>query len=506
MAKELEIIQTQFNAGMFNDPRNIVAGGCKFCVGFDIFTDPRRLIPFRDSESGDSSAATHEISNFCVAKGTSGVYRFFGLGLAAGAAQVYSKDLSTGGSHDFGDANWITYSKSTGSFAPDMRTFVYYETAGFIYGLNASGNFYAYDPAASVNWNDSVHTLSFTNCAQGLVHSKDDVYYQPYDNKIASNNNGTWNDTALTLPARFKITSITEDGNYLAIAVIPLSGVGHSRTFLWDRDSSLATLSETIDWGEGNLMALGELDGYLLGITLIGNSSTVFNSRIVFSYYSDTEGAVPFLTLVGDTNLSATLLSTIQKSNGRLLFGMSISLGGTIREGVWAIGRTSTGFGISLERLPNNDTPIGIGGLLITFIKVGDYVFTSYIAASDGNYHMSKTNDQNSYTATSYYETFIYNNGDSSIQKKPVGVTVMTEPMPASGEVAMLYKEDAATSFTEIFTNGDDGAISHSAVNIEADDTEIPEAKEISFRIESTNGTVITGFSYEPDILDSRLY
>ncbi|GAH30408.1 unnamed protein product, partial [marine sediment metagenome] len=82
------------------------------------------------------------------------------------------------------------------------------------------------------------------------------------------------------------ITSICEFGNYLAIGAAPLSGLGGSVVYLWDRDSSLTTLSEIIDFGEGNLRVLEEIDGVLIGISSVGGTSDRFDDKAVFRLVS----------------------------------------------------------------------------------------------------------------------------------------------------------------------------------------------------------------------------
>jgi len=297
------------------------------------------------------------------------------------------------------------------------------------------------------------------------------------------------------------ITSICEYGNYLAIACSPLDNVGKSVVYLWDRDASLTTLSESVDWGDGSIKILEEIDGFLVGISIIGGTSTTFNDRIVFRYLSGNL-AIKFKEVTGTT--STSLLLAKQKINNRLYFMMKISLNGAVRAGVWSIGKSSSGFVLAEERTHINDTVL-TNGVLSNFFIVGDFTFISYVG-EDSNYALSKTNDASSYTATSIRETNIFNGGDISAKKRLIGVTVMTEALPTAGQVVLKYKKDEDTSYTTIFTEATDNSISHSAVNIESSGAFLPEYKEIQFRIESTGGAVITGLKFKYELLDKDFY
>lgn len=125
-------------------------------------------------------------------------------------------------------------------------------------------------------------------------------------------------------------------------------------------------------------------------------------------------------------------------------------------------------------------------------------------------FYLSKTNSSASYTATSIYESKIFNFGDSSKKKRLIGITVMTEPLPTAGQVVLKYQVDeniGTTIWTTIFTEATDNSISHSAINIESSGVALPPIfKEISFRIESTGGAVITGLKMGVEELDADIY
>ena len=119
-------------------------------------------------------------------------------------------------------------------------------------------------------------------------------------------------------------------GNNIAIAMAPLTGavVGQSRVFIWDRDTSVTTLSETIPWEEGQLQILEVIDGYLMGVSLSGNSTTRFNNRIIVRYLDGNNilgyRAEKLFELISSTTGSVSLPIAKQIIEGRLHFMMSI--------------------------------------------------------------------------------------------------------------------------------------------------------------------------------------
>lgn len=507
MGNIIETKINKFNGGMVNDPRDPTENTCRVVTNFDVLTNSYKMSPYRSSESGDSAASTSRKQNFCVALRTGTTYRLFGLGVVSGTAraEILMKDLTTGAATDLDDADWATPANNQSSAGTtSFNLFVYYKKVGRIFGAKAGTTIWVFDPASSAAFLEdgtgNSRSLTYTNIAQGLVHSKDDILYIPYDNKIAKNDNGTWSDTALTLPSHLYITSICEDGNNLVIACAPLSGVGDSVVFIWDRDSSLATLSDSINWGQETLKIIESVEGIIIGISLSGTNSTRFKDRIVFKYLS-ASNPITFQVFEGGT--STLLPIAKQKINDRLYFMMLVSLNGATREGVWSVGRNLSSFSIVHERTPNNNTAL-VGGDLYGFFLVGDFMFISYLSSS--TYALSKTDDTETYSASSIYESKIFNAGDSSLTKKLIGVTVMTEPMPTAGQIILSYRKDGATAWTEIFTEATDSSISRSAINIESSGDNLGEHKEVEFQIKSTGGAVVTGFSFKEEFINKRLY
>ena len=515
-----------FSLGITNELRDPDTRYASLLKNFDAHTYKHKLVPFRSSEDGDDAGNTSKKKNFAIALRTGTTHSLYALGVKSGAttAEVLYKDLTTGAANDLDDNAWAAtgaaakYQSSSG--ATDFNLFVYYRKVGRIFGAKAGTTIWVYDPAGTAdfleNGTGNSLTVTYTNIAQGLVHSKDDILYVPYDNKIAKNDNGTWTAVALTLPSHLKITSISEYGNSLAIACAPLSGIGESIVYLWNRDETTTVLSQSIPWGEGNLTILEEIEGFLVGISYVGTSAITFEQKAVFKYYAGSK-PITFKELVNETTFSTSSPNDIplakQKVNNYLYFSMKITLNGVIQHGVWKIGRTKSGtFSLVMDRTWNNDTVAVAADEVFSFILVGDFMFIAY---SDGGTHdVSKTDDTNLHAITSVYETVIINDGDASITKKLSGITVLHQALAANGSVVVKYKKDEETSFTTILTNTTLNSLRKSAINIESSGATLPTYKEITFRVESTaavagttgNIGVITGLKYKSETVDNDIY
>ncbi len=509
----------RFDGGITSIPRSVDSHFCQMVKNFDIHSDPGRLIPVRSTEVGDSNAtAATRVRNFCIGKLSATEYALYGLAKqsATDRLQVFYKQIQVNGDNSLEGPTWLNTSNNTSSTGTtgEFDLFIYYENRGLIYASRDARYIVAYDPDASSVWNDTELDLtSYSTIRQGLVHSKDDILYVPYDNKIAKNNAGSWTAAALTLPSHMKINSICEYGNYIAVAAANKSGFGNSIVYLWDRDTSLATLADSIDWGEGELVSIEVVDGILLGISNVGkagsssySSGPSFHQRIVFRYLEGGRAKF-FRELVSQqSNAYLTSIPKKYKADKFLYFPLFMTFpDGTSREGIWKVGRNrGEDFAISLHTTPNNDTATTSVSPFNGFIVVGDFVLMSY--TDSGTVTVRKTveitgnGSTDEYIATSQYDTIIFNDGDVRLKKKLKSVSIMTEYLPATAQVVVKYKIDNETSFTTILTHSTDNALHKTAINIESSGIALPEYKEITFRIESTGGAVITGFEYRSEI------
>lgn len=493
----LETIVNRFDGGMVNDGRTPLERVALVTRHFDIFTRANRLTPNVAPENGNASQTTQGIRQFIYYNN-----RLFGLGVTTVPPRIYYRD-------DFTGSTWSELNNgaaASGTFNPN----VFVEYKGNAYGWFSSADIWKADLAGSNAF--TAQDLAVTGTGvQGLVHSKDDILYMPYNTttggKIAKKNDSSWTAVALSLPQNMLITSICEYGNYLAIACAPRY-FGNSVVYLWDRDTSLTTLSESIDFGAGSLRVIEELEGYLVGVSISGDSATSIKSKVTFRRYGGAGSATVFNELEASSAIGTDAIKGKQKVNSKLYFLLDITIDGQALDGVWCVGRSSptSEFGVSFCH-----DPVISGGdavsSLTSFALIGDYMFIVY---NDGADKMSKTNDspatEAGYNIPSIYESRIFNNGDISLKKQLKGIFVTHEPLGENGEVTLKYKKDSETDWTTIFTHTTQNSVSHASVNIESTGLSLPEYHEIQLRIESKGGAEITSFGFVSTVTGKRSF
>jgi hypothetical protein len=506
MSNPVKTVINRFDGAITNNPRNNRENTARTVSNFDPLTNPFKLTPYREAEDGDSAGDTNKLRNFTVARRTGTTYSLYGLGVQGGAndGKVWYKDLTTGASNDLDDNGWtaaVNGEQGTGTVV-NFDTFTYYQNQDEIYYIRDSQYISAFSPTGSAIVDSEADLTSVTNHAEGLVHSKDDICYIPYDNKIASKDGAAaFTTAALTLPASVYIPSICEYGNYLGISGSPLSGLGRSRAYLWNRDSSLETLSETVDFGAGELKILEAIHGELIGISLLGGQSSRTKDKIVFRRYT---GGYPtaqeIMTIVAEDN-STILLNKKQVEDDRIYFMASIRLNGNTLKGVWSFGKSKTDVGYTLihERTLNNDDD-GSNFTLRNFALVGEYLFQAFV--DDGTHVISKTTDtQTAFSAKSIYESVINPKIDRDLNhrtKRIRGVFCGYEPLPSAGQVDMYYRVDGG-AWQQIFSETTDGEVCSSTTkDINGDN--FASGREYEFKIESTGGAEITEWGADYDI------
>lgn len=507
-----------FSGAITDDVRDERSDVLQMVTNFNALLRKRGMVPYRDSEAiADGAGGPNDLRAFQIALGPSSAYKLFALGHETSQvyARIFYKNLVTSGTENLADGGWTETAKNIDSAdAIERNFFVYYKKRARIF-FGKAGKIGSYDPTGAQNINDEAHNLAHTTIAQGIVHSKDDIMYVPYDNKIATNNDNAWTDAALTLPTHYVITSICEYGDFLAIMCAHVDGVSNSRVYLWDRDSSLTTISASIDWGSGSGAIVEEVDGILIGVSTASGSIPGFNTngqvrfapRVIFRYLSGTQ-AIKIREYLGEATTLYLPISK-QKQDNRLYFNMSIKLWGAQRDGVWSFGRVPGGeYTLVHERTPQNDTAV-TSYIPYGFLFVGDFLFQSY--NNNGTNTLSKTNDQASYTAMSIAETVKWNAGDASCKKALKGVAVMFESLPSGAQVTLYYRQDEATAWTKMFVETTANSISYAAVGIDGTDAtnpgvKISDWKEIQFRAESVGGAVPTAIYAVAEMTEKRAF
>ena len=497
MAKTVELNINTFFGGISDDPRK--ESGAEFIVAkhFDVFSQPQRLIPYRslEADTHDGSTSTgmkqYFVRDFLYASASAKLY---GLGqTGAGLTKIVQKaDATTG--------NWSLPASSEGNGAVQNGCFVEYKD--YAWGFQGTTQVFRWGllsgTPAITNSPGTVGTI--TSVAQGVI-AKDDNLYLPYNNKLARvTSGGTVTDAALTLPTNFKITSIANYGNYLAIGCAPISTFnGVSKVFLWNLTST--EVQEAIDWGEGELRVLETIEGMLVGVTdrYLNNTTGAGQGSMIIQVY---QGGVPQVIKEVATQALTGKTMPISKAvkNNRVFWSAKImtnSAGTEYNEGIWSFGRKNFNYPytLNLDVIDENVTTSGIQA----FGTAANYFFVAHSA--DGS--IDKTNDAATYAFSSIYESQIFNFGEVESDKRLDSVKVSFRKLASGESVTVKYKVDDATSWTTIGTDSTASDLSRSFLNIESSGENFASGKEYKFQIISTGGAEITGFSLKATVLDN---
>lgn len=490
MSKPIVIEVRNFNGGISDDPRKVSANEFQITKHFDIFSQPNRLIPYRSLETDtETSISTTDLKQYFVRdfQYASASAKLYGLGqTGAGLTKIVQKaDATTG--------LWTTPATSEGNGAVQNGCFV--EFKDFMWGFQGTNQLWKWGLLSGVPAiTNSVSTVAstITSVAQGVIASDANLYL-PYNNTLVRIAPGlTVTDAVKSVPTNFKITSICNYGNYLAIGCAPIASFnGVSKVFIWNLSSDLFT--ETFDCGEGDLRVLDTVEGMLVGVIdrYLNNSTGAGKGSMIIQTYPG--GAPQVMKEIFTLALTGkTIPISKAVKNSRLFWSAKImtnSAGTTYNEGVWSFGRKNVNYPYTLT-LDIIDENVNTSGIQ-SFGLAGNYFFVAHSA--DGS--VDKTNDAAIFAFTSVFESQIYDFGDPSVTKRLLQFTIDTIPFPASGSVTVKYKMDAETSFTTIGSFSTLGGLSRDFVNIESSGADFPSFKEVQFRIESvTGGTEITGF------------
>lgn len=493
---------------------------CALCLHFDLYRN-RTLAPNRTYTA--ITDGSEKITRFLYAKqGSATNYAIYGMGDALGASggvsgypAVYYKTPT---------ATVWTDGVALAQGSLNNSVFVLYKDCFFGWQANGVSSTLRYlwkvsGLASSLSADDTFFdATAVTNVAQPVHHKADDYLYIFHDNIVRRlTDASTVSGVLLTLPSNLKIMGGGNYGNYLLIVASPIQqGTSNSVIFIWDRDSSLTTVSGKIDLGPGVVTYVSEAeDG---GVWIVQeNASQVlgfgaFNNAINVKYFN---GSLQTLTIPNGTEneyfsqirtIGSTYLpiGNAVESGGVFYFPAEIvtRLASESRDVIFAVRRTSNG----LELIADQEITAagGTGFYLNGIFEIGNHWLVSYTNGS-GTILTEQTVTGSTYQ-TSVYETLIFTGDKRAVTKKLFGVSLFCSPLPSGGTMVLKYRADAETSWTTIFTDSTANDLYHSATNIESTGVTLPEFKEIQFRIESTGGTEITGFKFAFEEITNDIY
>lgn len=504
---EYKLDITRFDEGLSDDSREPISqrNAASLIKHFDCFSHPFALTPYRSTEAdhADASGATGAKQYDIYHPQLSSAGLLWGLGKnASGYPKVLRKADPTTGNWLASDGSAASTAIGEGNAARITGCFI--EWAGAFWFFQGT-NQLAKVTISSGTITNSVITVGSTiaTVSQG-VYGMDGNLYLFYNNKVVKvNSSGTATDNvAMPIPSDMRITSADNSGKYLAIGcafgtsatAIPF---GRSKAFLWDFVDT-ATPADVIDFGEGALNILGNVEGILVGVSDKGLSSALGMTRgsmVVYVWDGGAQAKV-YKEIVANqiVTLGRFIRDKVVKGNklywvASVPFGASTSTESTFHLGVWSFGRKNIGseYALSLDYII--DAVIDTSNFKInSFGAAGEYWFINHSA--DGS--IAKTDDTATYSETSIYETQVWSPKGSHKAYTLKNVIVNCEKLPAGASFTTKYKKDGATSFTTIETESTDDVLYHESVKDSNGNMPITQFREIILRVESLGGAVIT--------------
>jgi len=535
MGKIREILINRFDGGMAFDLREDIPNKYGLAKHFKAFEYKNKLVPnyqrLMDWSGDPANLGIVKVLYATFLTGTAESGLLFGFSLAGtnNYPKIYKLDIDSGL-----PGTWTACTNGISDNTNDARNLdVFFHYKGYIYlwTVNKLDRFKVTDDEAydSAYYDPSAAVYSV---AQPVHHPSDDNAYFFHANFVHELDNVTWDDKKLTLPSTERITAACAYGDYLAIATVnnlrPYQElIGEKSTvYLWDRDGSLETISQKIDFGSGEIMHLTVLDNKLTAVMNSAAAETlgIDNGKIIIKQYLNYVEIVNEVLV--DNNIATWtggsaavgagsdyyLPRTNIKKDEKLYFPMRADLNGESRNGIWSL-NSDGALGLEIVDAELNDTTAkNYRGVYCTGnIWWTMYALNATLSGSNTSQNIYYTDDSKVfYTSTpSTYESLIFDIGDRTKTKKLLGTTVTTEALSAAGRIVLEYRVDSdlddATAWTEIFDNTTNDSIRQSAI-LNSDSTVFSQFKEIQFRIKSYGGAVITGLKFKTETIDNDVY
>jgi hypothetical protein len=480
---------SRFDGGISDDIREVALNKFGISKNFDIFTSPKKLIPYPSTV--DDSAASSAIGALLFSSGG----ELVGLGTSSGNVCLWFKTDPVSGAWA---SNRTAWKGAAGNVTYNLFIEFTNGTAKTIYwcqGTSLSKALVA-DPW-TLSETFTTGALSGAPTGQGLVHIKANKLFIPVGNKIDTvNSSGTLAlNQAPLISSNLTITSLAEYGSYLAIGCRDLVG-GESKVLIWDM---VSTFIDQIPFGRDSLYVLNNLEGYLIGIS--SSPSTVFSTdqakitiqswaggkpSLIKELLVEKAGGIPTAQIYPNINFV---------KDNKLYFAAKLYDTVNTHIGLWAIGRKNANynFAVTLDRfatVDNSETS------LISAIAIGNYFW--FVHTANGTITMTKRGD---FLATSIYESQKFNGGDSSLIKKLIGANIQTDKLPTDAVATLKYRCDGSVTWVTLITSSTVGSLYADAIG-----GNVPEYYEIEWQALSYKGANITGFSFVEEIISKRKY
>lgn len=306
-------------------------------------------------------------------------------------------------------------------------------------------------------------------------------------------------DNVFSVPSTVQTLSAWR--TYLAVGYT-YRNFGYIQT--WDLTPDTQAV-EKINTGTGNMRILGNAQDILFSVqdnfiddaVKSANKPTMEIKQYVGNGSMETTHTIEIpavITSYDDVWERAVSAFKIKRNTQTLFYARlpSNEAGTTFNEGFWSVGKNSRG---QLSLALQVDTE-GLG-MPENVFGFAQQMF--FIAKDGGIFRLS----DDTYNNTALFTTLKMNEGNTDVEKKLIGVEVVTEPLEAGQTISVYYKKNGDTERTKIFDMTGEGEISYEQ-SYDINENNLPHYKEIEFDIESTGGkSGILELNYKYEYLSS---
>ena len=506
MAKGKAIIN-RFDGGMAEDLRTTASNQCASSVNFDISTNPHKLKPFSDpiAETHASGPITdYAITDVGVLNISGTTPTVYGMGRASSGSTnvaIFKKSSTS----DI-TAQWGASSATNASAVNPGTMLGYYDQTAAtdkMFFLSANTGLYSFtDPSTITSLGALSAVVSGVSYPKPYRHPIDNTVYMGSANKVYKFDAVTYTSPTLlhTFGANFMVQSFTEYGNYLAIAGRSITRSTKSSVYLSNRIIPNDGAQQVIDWGEGSLVIVENIDGYIVGVSYtedVGGYSTVSNYKLYIKVWAG--GEVRTVKEIETRRLDEIKIWKAKHDN-KLYFGYDTD------RSIYVVGRNKLGDWFVTGDRYYNPSGTYITGTFNGISFVGDVAFMAYQDGGTTGY-LVRQGTGSTYALTSYYTTTINPNMEVShraLRKKLISVRIAYTAEANNGTVGVGFRQDTQTAaFTSIISETKATAGEYV---VHADMTGagegFDEGYELQFQFTSTGNVSIKQFEYVYELMN----
>ena len=486
MSAAKKVIFDRFNGGISDDPREqnrnqFVASG-----HFDIYSNPRRLTPYRSSEedTNTNTLEQYEIHDYWESSSSG---RLYGMGrqTSFNRPKIFYKTNA-----NVASGTWTLPATAEGGATRKEGCF--FEWAGAMWMFSGTTNVSKW--VVDSTFTDTVASVgeSITSVAQGVISKRDNNAYMFYNDKVVRiDASGNVTDDVVPLPEGYTITSADTWGNYIVISMVSYlgsGGLGDSIAVLWD--PTLSNFSDILDIGDGEAKVVANIEGFITVAVDVSmsNSLSIDGGKLAIRLSTGgtfwTEKEIKNDTII----VGGLFLRTKVIKDFKLHFAAQLKYEGSTYQGIWAFGRKSPRdpFALSLAIVEENaNTTNAIQG----FGNIGNYWFTTV----NGDGTIYKTDNSANYTFTSFIETQKFNAGEKRTKKNVLSFFLTCPALPSGGSLVLKYRKDEEASYSTVITETTDNAVESSIGGL---GVAMPLGYEIQLKLESTGGAEADSYGF----------